>query len=151
MKNSRGFTIIELLVVISVISIILGVIIPRFKGMQDEANKAKAEAELKTLQTAVESWFINHSPHAYPPGSETICADYLNQANPVIVGTPLYDPFKAPGVEYFFVVSPTNGEYYAISSYGPNGEAEIEGISDEGYLDGDQVDDIFVTNGFGFQ
>ena len=52
MENRRGFTLIELLVVISVISIIIGVVIPRFKGMQDEANKTKAKAELKTLQTA---------------------------------------------------------------------------------------------------
>jgi len=37
MKFNRGFTLVELLVVITVIAILLGITIPRFKGMQDEA------------------------------------------------------------------------------------------------------------------
>jgi general secretion pathway protein G len=77
MKFNRGFTLVELLVVISVIAILLGIIIPRFKGMQEEANRSKAKAELKTLQVAVESWYIHQNPQAYPPTSATPCAIVL--------------------------------------------------------------------------
>jgi general secretion pathway protein G len=147
MKNRRGFTLIELLVVISVISIIIGVVIPRFKGMQDEANKTKAKAELKTLQTAIESWFVNQTPNAYPDDTSTICAAYLNTATPLIVSAPLYDPFRETGTEYSYAISP-NAAYYVVFSYGPDREAGITGIDDDGKLIGTD-NDVFSTNGSG--
>jgi prepilin-type N-terminal cleavage/methylation domain-containing protein len=149
MKNNRqGFTIIELLVVISVITILIGIAIPRFKGMQDAANIAKAKAELKTLQTAIESVYINSTPHNYPGGTGTICASVLNTASPLIVSTPLYDPFRTNGTEYDYGTS-NDGKYYVVWSYGPDGIKDITGIDNDGLLLGDDGDDIFVTNGSG--
>ena len=55
----KGFTLIELMIVIVIISILIGAALPRFKGMQDEANQTKAQAELRTMQIAVESYYIN--------------------------------------------------------------------------------------------
>ena len=51
----HGFTLIELLIVIAIISILVGITLPRFRGMQEEGNIAESKAELRTLQTAVES------------------------------------------------------------------------------------------------
>ena len=148
-KDNYGFTIIELLVVISVIAIILGVVIPRFKGMQDEANKAKAKSETKTIQTALESWFINSTPNAYPSSSSTVCASYLVEAGPLIVAAPLYDPFRSTGTEYEYYLS-DDGSYYVVFSYGPNRQTDITGIDDDGALIGNEVDDVFATNGVGW-
>jgi len=148
MKFNRGFTLVELLVVISVIAILLGIIIPRFKGMQEEANRSKAKSELKTLQVAVESWYMHQSPQAYPPTSATPCVSSLNSASPLMVASPLYDPFAAPGTEYNYAVSSPSGAYYAIWSVGPTGHTGITGISDNGVLSGTVAStDIFVTNG----
>lgn len=149
MNKSRAFTLIEILVVISVISILVGIVIPRFKGMQDEANKAKAKSELKTLQTAVESYFMNQDPDEFPATTTTICASYLNSANPVIVATPLYDPFGSVDEEYIFELAPS-GSYYVLFSIGPNGDQDITSIDDNGYLTGENVDDIYATNGLGW-
>jgi type II secretion system protein G len=149
MKNNRGFTLIELLVVISVISIIVGIVIPRFKGMQIEAHRVKAKAELKTLQTGVESYYINRIPHEYPASTQGLCQAYLDFANPVIVPEPLYDPFATAGTEYVYEASPS-GTYYVIFSIAQNETADITGIDDDGYLTGTDVDDIFVTNGLGW-
>lgn len=145
MKNNRGFTIVELLVVISVIAILLGIIIPRFKGMQEEGNRTKAKAELKTLQTAIESWHIHQTPQAYPATSATPCATYFNTASPLIVSAPLYDPFAAPSTEYNLALSPA-GAYYVMWSVGPNGTA-ITGVGDDGTVTGAVSTDIFITNG----
>ena len=148
MNKKHGFTLIELLVVISVIAILVGVVIPRFKGMQDEANKTKAKAELKTLQAAIESWYMNQDPNAYPSNTDDICADYLNAAQPLIVANILYDPFRTAGAEYSYMLS-SNGSYYVILSYGPDRQASIVGIDDDGLMDGDAGDDVFLTNGSG--
>lgn len=146
MNNNRGFTIVELLVVITVIAILLGIAIPRFKGMQQEGNMTKAKAELKSLQTAVESWNIHQNPHAYPATSTTICVSTLNGATPLIVSNPIYDPFAPAGTEYNYAVSPS-GAYYVIWSVGPNGTA-ISGIADDGTVTGINPNtDIYVTNG----
>jgi general secretion pathway protein G len=152
MRNYKGFTLIEILVVISVIAILVGIVVPRFKGIQSEANRAKVKAELKTLQTAVESYYMHQDPQQYPPPTTTLCHDYLIGANPRIVSSILYDPFATPGTEYFYEVSP-NGSYYVITSIGENNTIDITGIGDDGILIGadvDDVDDIYVTNGIGW-
>ena len=60
----KGFTIIELLIVIAVISILVGIALPRFRGMREEGLIAQAKGELRTIQTALESYFIHNN--AYP-------------------------------------------------------------------------------------
>jgi type II secretion system protein G len=146
--NKRGFTLIELLVVISVIAILVGIAIPRFKGMQDEANESKAKAELRVMQTAVESYYMNQTPNAYPATSTTVCASTLNSASPLVIGEVLYDPFRS-SAEYNYIKS-SNGTYYVIFSYGPDGAADITGIGTTGVLTGTNDDDIYVSNGTGF-
>jgi len=142
----KGFTLIELLVVISVIAILVGIAIPRFKGMQDEANSSKAKAELRVMQTAIESYYMNQTPNSYPATSTTVCASTLNSASPLIIGEPLLDPFRS-AAEYNYIL---NGSYYVAFSYGPDGAADITEISAAGVLAGANDDDLYATNGTGF-
>ena len=112
----RGFTLIELLIVIAVISILIGIALPRFRGMQDEGNIAKAKGELRTLQTAVESYYI-HNNNAYPANLSA-----LTSQAPLIVGAIPTDPFGSSTYGYS-----TAGRYYIIYSAGPagNGSASV--------------------------
>lgn len=111
----QGFTLIELLIVIAVIAILIGIALPRFKGMQDEGNIAKAKGELRTLQTAVESYYIHHS-QVYPTSLTLLTA-----AKPSIVTAIPDDPFEAGGTDYQYVVGGTNDKYYILYSVGPDG------------------------------
>lgn len=148
----KGFTLIELMVVMVVIAILVGIAIPRFKGMQDEANITKAQSELKTLQVAVESYRSNQDPPEYPDTSASLIEDYLLDASPQIISSILFDPFHPDGqAEYGFILS-EDGQYYVIHSYGPDGVSNILSIQDStGDIDVDdtETDDIFVTNGSG--
>ena len=126
----KAFTIIELVIVISVLIILISIAIPRMKGMQQSGTIAKVRAELQTFQAAVESYYNNSSPSSYPgvagstsqPIVYTVGATYLISSTPQILSSPLYDPFNhiAPNTEYAFYLSP-GGQYYVISSDGPNG------------------------------
>ena len=123
--NKKAFTILELVIVLSVLVILIGIAIPRIKGMQQAGQIAQVKAELQTMQTAVESCYSNSAPHAYPgnPGNgvNNIAANYLVSATPQIISGPFYDPFNpTSSTEYAYYIS-SNGAYYVISSMGPNG------------------------------
>ena len=47
--NKKGFTIVELVIVIAVIAILAAVMIPTFGGIIDKANKSSAEQTAKSL------------------------------------------------------------------------------------------------------
>jgi hypothetical protein len=100
------------------------------------------------MQTAVESYYMNQTPNAYPATSTTVCASTLNSASPLVIGEVLYDPFRS-SAEYNYIKS-SNGTYYVIFSYGPDGAADITGIGTTGVLTGTNDDDIYVSNGTGF-
>lgn len=147
--NKKGFTLIELMVVMVVLSILIGIAIPRFKGMQDQANISKAEMELKTLQAAIESYYVNQNPREYPVTTNTIIADNLQGASPNIINEILYDPFRS-AEEYNYILS-DDEQFYVIFSPGVDLNEDITGIADgTGQLLGDEEDDIFVTNGIGW-
>lgn len=140
----KGFTLIELLIVIMVIAILIGIALPRFRGMQDEALTTKAAAELRTLQTAVESRYIYSSPHAYPATGAT-WQNALLTLKPEIIGAALVDQFN--GTTQYQYATSANGQYYAIWSIGPDRISGITGIGDTGTIAGTVGDDIYVSNG----
>ena len=122
-RGRKGFTIIELLIVISVIAILVGIALPRFKGMRDEGNISKAKGELRTLQSAVESYRIHNG--AYPAAGAAWEAA-LTGATPQIVSATMDDPFAASGTQYLLVLSNgTTGNFYAIYSVGPGGNGYV--------------------------
>ena len=51
-NNKKGFTIVELVIVIAVIAILSAVLIPTFGGIVEKAQKSAAEQEVKNAYTA---------------------------------------------------------------------------------------------------
>ena len=147
--KKNGFTLIELIAVILIISIIIGIALPRFSGIQDQALVTKAQGELRSIQTAVESYYMHETPYTYPDTTSNIIADYLINSTPQIMSHVILDPFHA-GAEYNYIRSDSE-RYYVIFSYGLNGSQDIGGIDDNGKLTGSENDDIFATNGSGWQ
>ena len=151
-RMKRGFTLIEILIVIMVISILVGISLPHMKGMRDEGNTAKAAGELRTLSVAVESFYI-HNDQQYPVQTTSAdamwqsVANSLTAASPTIIKTVLKDPFRST-VEYRYATSDSsNSQYYVVFSVGPDGEADITGISTAGVIAGGPDDDIYISNG----
>jgi general secretion pathway protein G len=141
--NRKGFTLIELLIVIAVIAILISIALPRFKGMQDEGNIAKAKGELRTLQTGIESFYIKNK--AYPTSAQGLAI--LTTQVPQLIETVPDDPFRAPTNKYKYAVSP-NGKLYTVMSVGPGGDpADTVTIDDDGVVtEGTAASNIFVSN-----
>ena len=145
-NSQAGFTLLEILVVITLIIIIAGIAIPRFSGVSDEGKRAKAAAEVKTLQTALESYLLKTTPVV--PATWAALETALEGASPRLVGevSKFVDPFTA-AANYTYMKS-ANNKYYVIFSIGPDRTADITGITDTGDITpASPDDDIFSTNG----
>ena len=53
-KNKKGFTMIELMIVITVIGILAIVLLPRIAGVRDDARNSGVDANMRTVQGVVE-------------------------------------------------------------------------------------------------
>lgn len=138
----KGFTLIELLIVIAVISILVGIALPRFKGMQDEGNIAKAKGELRTLQTAIESYYI-HNSSAYPAALSDLTAA---ATKPKIVTTIPDDPFAAAGTDYVYTRGGTNNKFYIAYSVGPDGNGSAAISATDTVTETNGTSCIYVSN-----
>lgn len=68
MPNKRGFTVIELLIVIVVIGILAALVLNTFRGAQERARVAAATSELKDIETALKllQTDVNKWPNGCP-------------------------------------------------------------------------------------
>lgn len=79
--SQRGFTLIEILVVIAIIGILTSVILPRINSARDKGVIAKVELELDSIRKAMEVLFADTG--YYPNGTSTICPSSVGANNEV--------------------------------------------------------------------
>lgn len=61
LKNKKGFTLIELIVVIAILGILMLFLVPAFKGYLDDANQMVAKSHAKTVETVFRATNANLS------------------------------------------------------------------------------------------
>ena len=78
MSNRKGFTLVELLVVVAIIGVLAAIAIPRFTDATASANGAKLQADLRTIDSAIMVYYAANN--AYPADLAALVPAYLAKA-----------------------------------------------------------------------
>ena len=63
-KSQKGFTLIELMIVIAIIGILAAIAIPQFSAYRVKAYNSAALSDLRNCRTSMEAYFADNQ--AYP-------------------------------------------------------------------------------------
>ena len=70
--NRKGFTLVELLVVVAIIGILAAIAVPRFTDASNSAKVAKIQADLRTIDSAIAIYYAKNN--AYPSATDIVDA-----------------------------------------------------------------------------
>ena len=93
-QRKRGFTLIELVVVVSILAVLSGVLVPRIRGHVEATRDAERLDDLKTIRNAIEQflmdrgtlpgasnppqrvghWTVVYFAYGYGPKASSICS-----------------------------------------------------------------------------
>jgi general secretion pathway protein G len=130
-SDYRGFTLIELMVVIVILGILAGLIVPRIMGRPEEAKQLKAKMQIESLETALKLYKLDNGMY---PDTEQGLQALIEQPETGIVpknwrkqgylekGRLPKDPW---GNEFVYLCPGTHGDYDIIS-YGADGVPDGE-------------------------
>ena len=62
--NQKGFTLIELMIVIAIIGILAAIAIPQFAAYRQRAGDASTIADIRNVATAQEAYFVDNDTYA---------------------------------------------------------------------------------------
>ena len=68
-RKERGFTLIEIMIVVAIVGILAGIAIPNFLNLKDKAIWGTAKANLMMLRTALSAYATDSSINKYPIGT----------------------------------------------------------------------------------
>lgn len=131
-NNQKGFTLIEILVVVVILGILAAVVVPNFLDKPDEAKVTKAKVDMKGIGEALAMFKLHNG--FYPSTEQGLQALSVKpttgripdkfQEGGYLKKTPL-DPWNHP----YVYLSPGVHDRYDLISYGADGEPGGDGFN----------------------
>jgi general secretion pathway protein G len=128
----RGFTLIEIMVVVIIIGLLAAVIVPSVISKVDEARVTKAKSDIQGLETALTMYRLDNSK--YPTTDQGLTALVQQPTDPSIrhwrPGGYLQRISKDPwGADYQYVFPGTHGKEFDLYSLGADGQPGGDGLN----------------------
>ena len=77
-RKKRGFTLVEMILVILLIGILAAIIVPKFINHAENAKTARVQANLLAMRSAIRLWQADHDGES-PKKLSDLVPDYLPQ------------------------------------------------------------------------
>jgi type IV pilus assembly protein PilA len=121
----KGFTLIELIVVVIVLGILMGIAIPSFLGASSSAKAASQKASIMTEYKAARVVYANNDG-SYTPASGTLI-QAVNAAEPELTAV---DAAPASAKEIEVAVDGTNPELLTLTGFDGSTLVSTNGVVD---------------------
>lgn len=131
--QARGFTLIEIMVVVVILGILAALVLPNVIGNVDKAQIAKVKQDLQAFETALSLYRLDN--FKYPTTEQGLQALVVQPNDPTIRnwkpggylrGGVRKDPW---GNDYIYVYPGTRGGEYDLYTLGADGQEGGEGIN----------------------
>lgn len=130
-QRLTGYTLMELLIVITIIGVLLGIAVANFRGTPDEARMSSAKQEIRTLELALDMYRMHNAN--YPSSEQGLKAlvekpaeaRKWQQGGYLKAKTVPTDPWGNP---YKYLNPGTHGGEIDIYSLGPDGRESEDDI-----------------------
>ncbi|MGH2951069.1 MAG: type II secretion system protein [Solirubrobacterales bacterium] len=127
--DERGFTLVELLVVMLILALLAAIAIPAFLGQADKATDARAKSAVRTAETAILSYATDNDGEF---DGATVAG--LEQIEPVLTGADL--TVAASADEYTLEVAASTGNAFTIHRVAADRELTCVNAGHAGCPDG---------------
>jgi general secretion pathway protein G len=133
MKNQKGFTLIEIMVVVIILGLLAGLVLPKILGREEEARLSSAKLQIKALENALDGYKLDNG--LYPTTDQGLDA-LIKKPESGRIPMKWRDggylkPARIPkdpwGFDYHYYSPGNENREYEIISYGPDGEPGGEG------------------------
>lgn len=131
-RGERGFTLLEIMVVIFIIGLLVAIVAPNVLSNQDDAMQQKARADLSTLEQALDMYRMDN--YRYPSTRQGLLA---------LVEAPRQEPLPKNYREEGYIrrlPSDPWGNEYQYRSPGENGNVDIYSLGADGAPGGEGLD-----------
>lgn len=131
-QRARGFTLIEIMVVVIIIGLLAAFIVPTVISKIDDAKTNKAKGDIQSLEAALSMYYLDNSK--YPTSEQGLKALIQQPTDPTLkhwrpggyVERVSKDPW---GNEYLYVVPGTHGKQYDLYTLGADAQPGGDGVN----------------------